>query len=175
MIKSTVVYDQIHTHQYVDCGRILTVMGWRYRQCHDQLGQSGFDPHPTKYISCFDYIYLNGYIFVPYIIYIFIQLISQIINQATSLIYYHFTLLRGRGWRVTSYRLHPNHIIKRIIIFIYKGGAKEKHKTYNSMCMTVVDVGGSPLYLGHRGQIFTHLNLPHPNIQPVQQKVYFLL
>ncbi|KOS39299.1 hypothetical protein ACN38_g9862 [Penicillium nordicum] len=32
-------------------------------------------------------------------------------------------------------------------------------------------VGGSPLYSGHSGQKFTHLNIPHPNIQPVQQKV----
>jgi hypothetical protein len=35
-------------------------------------------------------------------------------------------------------------------------------------------IGGSPLYSGHSGQIFTYLNIPHPNIQPVQQKVYFL-
>ncbi|KAJ6093982.1 hypothetical protein N7467_002827 [Penicillium canescens] len=32
-------------------------------------------------------------------------------------------------------------------------------------------MGGSPLYSVHLGQIFTHLNIPHPNIQPVQQKL----
>jgi hypothetical protein len=31
-------------------------------------------------------------------------------------------------------------------------------------------VGGSPLYSGHSGQIFTHLNIPHPNIQPYSKR-----
>jgi hypothetical protein len=58
--------------------------------------------------------------------------------------------------------VQPTHFDK------YNEAARKKHTIVSlrwwSPSARGSGMGGSPLYLGHLGQIFTYLNIPHPNI-----------